>query len=231
MKKLYKVLVIDDDFEILKLMKNILELQNFSVTTYQKIELPIRLADFTGYDLILLDVMMPNIDGMELCQTIRNHITTPIIFVSAKDTENDIIKGLNLGGDDYITKPFSIKQLVAKIEAHLKREERSKQAKKAFQEFKREFLSITVYLQEKRICVNKNQVPLTNREYAILELLSSQPKKVFTRENIYEHVYNDDSDTLFRSISEYVYQIRQKFSVYGINPIKTVRGVGYQWHD
>ncbi|BFL54075.1 hypothetical protein K460107A9_09860 [Streptococcus pasteurianus] len=64
-----------------------------------------------------------------------------------------------------------------------------------------------------------------------MELLSSQPKKVFTRENIYEHVYNDDSDTLFRSISEYVYQIRQKFSVYGINPIKTVRGVGYQWHD
>ena len=126
---------------------------------------------------------------------------------------------------------FSIKQLVAKIEAHLKREERSQQAQKAFQEFKREFSSITVYLQEKRICVNKNQVPLTNREYAILELLSSQPKKVFTRENIYEHVYNDDSDTLFRSISEYVYQIRQKFSVYGINPIKTVRGVGYQWHD
>lgn len=86
---MYKVLVIDDDFEILKLMKNILELQNFSVTTYQKIELPIRLADFTGYDLILLDVMMPDIDGMELCQTIRNHITTPIIFVSAKDTEKE----------------------------------------------------------------------------------------------------------------------------------------------
>lgn len=120
---------------------------------------------------------------------------------------------------------------VAKVEAHLKREERLKQAKKDFQEFKREFSTMTFYLQEKSIYINGERVPLTSREYHILELLSSQPKKVFTRENIYESVYNNDSDTLFRSISEYVYQIRQKFSSYDINPIKTVRGVGYQWHD
>ena len=117
------------------------------------------------------------------------------------------------------------------MEAPLKREERLKQAKKDFQEFKREFSTMTFYLQEKSIYINGERVPLTSREYHILELLSSQPKKVFTRENIYEGVYNDDSDTLFRSISEYVYQIRQKFSLYDINPIKTVRGVGYQWHD
>lgn len=146
---MYKVLVIDDDFEILKLMKNILELQNFSVTTYQKIELPIRLADFTGYDLILLDVMMPDIDGMELCQTIRNHITTPIIFVSAKDNENDIIKGLNLGGDDYITKPFSIKQLVAKIEAHLKEKNVPSKPKKLFKNLNVNFHQLQ-YIFKKR---------------------------------------------------------------------------------
>lgn len=209
---MYKILVVDDDFEILKLMTNIFEMQNYAVTTYQVVNSSIDINDFMGFDLILLDVMMPNVDGMALCQEIRHRIATPIIFVSAKDSEEDIISGLKLGGDDYITKPFSIKQLVAKVEAHLKREERLKQAKKDFQEFKREFSTMTFYLQEKSIYINGERVPLTSREYHILELLSSQPKKVFTRENIYESVYNDDSDTLFRSISEYVYQIRQKFS-------------------
>ena len=228
---MHKILVVDDDFEILKLMTNIFEMQNYAVTTYQVVNSPIDIYDFMGFDLILLDVMMPNVDGMALCQEIRHRIATPIIFVSAKDSEEDIISGLKLGGDDYITKPFSIKQLVAKVEAHLKREERLKQAKKDFQEFKREFSTMTFYLQEKSIYINGERVPLTSREYHILELLSSQPKKVFTRENIYESVYNDDSDTLFRSISEYVYQIRQNFFLYDINPIKTVRGVGYQWHD
>lgn len=217
---MYKILVVDDDFEILKLMTNIFEMQNYAVTTYQVVNSSIDINDFMGFDLILLDVMMPNVDGMALCQEIRHRIATPIIFVSAKDSEEDIISGLKLGGDDYITKPFSIKQLVAKVEAHLKREERLKQAKKDFQEFKREFSTMTFYLQEKSIYINGERVPLTSREYHILELLSSQPKKVFTRENIYEGVYNDDSDTLFRSISEYVYQIRQKFSLYDINPIK-----------
>lgn len=228
---MYKILVVDDDFEILKLMTNIFEMQNYAVTTYQVVNSPIDINDFMGFDLILLDVMMPNVDGMALCKEIRHRIATPIIFVSAKDSEEDIISGLKLGGDDYITKPFSIKQLVAKVEAHLKREERFKQAKKDFQEFKRESSTMTFYLQEKSIYINGERVPLTSREYHILELLSSQPKKVFTRENIYEKVYSDDSDALFRSISEYVYQIRQKFSSYDINPIKTVRGVGYQWHD
>lgn len=228
---MYKILAVDDDFEILKLMTNIFEMQNYAVTTYQGVNTPIDINDFMGFDLILLDVMMPNVDGMALCQEIRHHITTPIIFVSAKDSEEDIISGLKLGGDDYITKPFSIKQLVAKVEAHLKREERSRQAKNEFQEFKREFSTMTFYLLEKSIYINGERIPLTSREYHILELLSSQPKKVFTRENIYEKVYSDDSDALFRSISEYVYQIRQKFSSYDVNPIKTVRGVGYQWHD
>ena len=127
---MHKILVVDDDFEILKLMTNIFEMQNYAVTTYQVVNSPIDIYDFMGFDLILLDVMMPNVDGMALCQEIRHRIATPIIFVSAKDSEEDIISGLKLGGDDYITKPFSIKQLVAKVEAHLKREERLKQAKK-----------------------------------------------------------------------------------------------------
>lgn len=227
---MYKILVVDDDFEILKLMRTILEMKNYDVTTYQGIALPLNNKDFQGFDLILLDVMMPYIDGLQVCRQIRDKVSAPIIFVSAKDEEDDIVTGLNLGGDDYITKPFSVKQLVAKVAAHLKREERFRQAE-SDEKIIRELLPITFYLQEKTVCVNGNIVPLTSREYDLLDLLSANRNKVFTREDIYSHIYDDEADALFRSISEYVYQIRVKFSVYDINPIKTVRGIGYKWYD
>ena len=227
---MYKILVVDDDFEILKLMRTILEMKNYQVMTYQEVTVPIDINNFKGFDLILLDVMMPNIDGMQICKQIRNKVSSPIIFVSAKDTEDDIVSGLNLGGDDYITKPFSINQLIAKVAANLKREERYKQGELSNQ-IVRELSPITIYLQEKIVCINGDRLAFTSREYDIIELLSSNPRKIFTVQDIYENVYDDDAETLFRSISEYIYQIRLKFSSYGINPIKTVRGMGYKWHD
>ena len=227
---MYKILVVDDDFEILKLMRTILEMKNYQVMTYQEVTVPIAINNFKGFDLILLDVMMPNIDGMQICKQIRNKVSSPIIFVSAKDTEEDIVSGLNLGGDDYITKPFSINQLVAKVAANLKREERYKQGELSNQVV-RDLSPITIYLQEKIVCINGDSLTFTRREYDIIELLSSNPRKIFTVQDIYENVYDDDAETLFHSISEYIYQIRLKFSSYGINPIKTVRGMGYKWHD
>lgn len=227
---MYKILVVDDDFEILKLMRTILEMKNYQVMTYQEVTVPIDINNFKGFDLILLDVMMPNIDGMQICKQIRNKVSSPIIFVSAKDTEEDIVSGLNLGGDDYITKPYSINQLVAKVAANLKREERYKQGELSNQVV-RDLSPITIYLQEKIVCINGDSLTFTRREYDIIELLSSNPRKIFTVQDIYENVYDDDAETLFHSISEYIYQIRLKFSSYGINPIKTVRGMGYKWHD
>ena len=227
---MYKILVVDDDFEILKLMRTILEMKNYQVMTYQEVTVPIDINNFKGFDLILLDVMMPNIDGMQICKQIRNKVSSPIIFVSAKDTEEDIVSGLNLGGDDYITKPFSINQLIAKVAANLKREERYKQGELSNQVV-RDLSPITIYLQEKIVCINGDSLAFTSREYDIIELLSSNPRKIFTVQDIYENVYDDDAETLFHSISEYIYQIRLKFSSYGINPIKTVRGMGYKWHD
>ncbi|KGR72119.1 response regulator transcription factor [Streptococcus phocae subsp. salmonis] len=227
---MYKILVVDDDFEILKLMRTILEMKNYNVTTYQEVRLPIRISDFKGFDLILLDVMMPNVDGLQICKQIRESVPSPIIFVSAKDSEDDIVSGLNLGGDDYITKPFSVNQLVAKVAAHLKREERHRLSD-SNEPVIRELLPITFYLQEKVVCFNGKAISLTSREYRVLELLSSKTNKVYTREEIYEYIYDDKADALFRSISEYIYQIRVKFSPYGINPIKTIRGMGYKWND
>ncbi|EPZ43205.1 response regulator receiver domain protein, partial [Streptococcus pyogenes GA41345] len=123
---MYKILAIDDDKEILKLMKTALEIENYHVITCQEIELPIVFDDFKGYDLILLDIMMPNISGTEFCYKIREEVHSPIIFVSALDGDNEIVQALNIGGDDFIVKPFSLKQFVAKVNSHLKREERAK---------------------------------------------------------------------------------------------------------
>ncbi|MGT2784963.1 response regulator transcription factor [Streptococcus merionis] len=226
---MYKILAIDDDKEILKLMKTALEIENYHVTIYQEIQLPINVDDFKGYDLILLDIMMPTISGIEFCQKIREKVYSPIIFVSALDTDKEIIQALNIGGDDFIVKPFSLKQFTAKVNSHLKREERTKSKSEKNAREKRSFPPIEIYLEERMLYIEKEPLPLTYREYDILELLSRHPYKVFSKEEIYEQVYNEESSALFHSISEYIYQIRIKFSSFGINPIKTIRGVGYKW--
>ena len=224
----YKVLVVDDDIAILRLIKNVLESKNFVVETRTAIP-EIDICHFIGYDLIILDIMMPH-DGIEICKYIREFISVPIIFLTSKNLEEDIVYGIQSGADDYITKPFSINQLTAKVAANLKREERYKQGELS-NKVVRELSPITIYLQEKIVCINGDSLAFTSREYDIIELLSSNPRKIFTVQDIYENVYDDDAETLFRSISEYIYKIRLKFSSYGINPIKTVRGMGYKWHE
>ncbi|EGF18917.1 nisin biosynthesis regulatory protein NisR [Streptococcus sanguinis SK408] len=227
---MYKILVIDDDKEILKLMKTSLELENYNVTVCQKLQLPISFEDFRGYDLILLDIMMPTISGIEFCQQIRKEINSPIIFVSALDTDEGIIQALNIGGDDFIVKPFSLQQFIAKVNSHLKREERAKLKVEKEARKRRSIPPIEIYLEERMLYVENKPLSLTYREYNILELLSRNPYKVFSKEEIYEQVYDEESSALFRSISEYIYQIRVKFSSFGINPIKTIRGTGYKWN-
>lgn len=223
---MYNILAIDDDIEILKLIKNALEIENYQVTICQEIQLPIVFDDFKRYDLILLDIMMPNISGTEFCHRIREEVDVPIIFVSALSEDDDIIQALTIGGDDFIIKPFNIKQFIARVKSHLKREERVKLISGGK---KRSFPPIEIYLEERMLYIKKEPLALTCREYDILELLSRHPHKVFTKEEIYEQVYDEEASALFHSISEYIYQIRIKFAIFGINPIKTIRGIGYKW--
>ena len=218
----YKILAIDDDEKILRLIGNALEANNFHVETRKNIE-EINICDFTGFDLILLDVMMP-ISGLEICRSIRPQIATPILFLTAKDFEEDLLKGIQAGADDYITKPFSIKELIARIQMHLRREERSHHASKEEMDsnitFNRD--SQEVYYQSKRIS-------LTKREFDLLYLLAKNENRIFSIEELYNYLYPVDSDAQLRSITEYIYQIRQKFKIHQIDPIKTVWGGGYKW--
>lgn len=218
----YKILAIDDDEKILRLIGNALEANNFHVETRKNIE-EINICDFTGFDLILLDVMMP-ISGLEICRSIRPQIATPILFLTAKDFEEDLLKGIQAGADDYITKPFSIKELIARIQMHLRREERSHNASKEEMDS-----NITFYRDSQEVYYQSKRISLTKREFDLLYLLAKNENRIFSIEELYNYLYPISSDAQLRSITEYIYQIRQKFKIHQIDPIKTVWGGGYKW--
>lgn len=218
----YKILAIDDDEKILRLIENTLKANNFDVETRKNIE-EINICDFTGFDLILLDVMMP-ISGLEICRSIRSQITTPILFLTAKDFEEDLLKGIQVGADDYITKPFSIKELIARIQMHLRREERSHDSSKEEMN-----ADITFYRDRQEVYYQSKRISLTKREFDLLYLLAKNENRIFTIEELYNYLYPVSSDAQLRSITEYIYQIRQKFKIHQIDPIKTVWGGGYKW--
>ncbi|VTY30108.1 Response regulator ArlR [Streptococcus parasanguinis] len=218
----YKILAIDDDEKILRLIGNALEANNFHVETRKNIE-EINICDFTGFDLILLDVMMP-ISGLEICRSIRPQIATPILFLTAKDFEEDLLKGIQAGADDYITKPFSIKELIARIQMHLRREERSHDSSK--EEMNSD---ITFYRDRQEVYYQSKRISLTKREFDLLYLLAKNENRIFSTEELYNYLYPVSSDAQLRSITEYIYQIRQKFKIHQIDPIKTVWGGGYKW--
>ena len=218
----YKILAIDDDEKILRLIGNALKANNFHVETRKNIE-EINICDFTGFDLILLDVMMP-ISGLEICRSIRPQIATPILFLTAKDFEEDLLKGIQAGADDYITKPFSIKELIARIQMHLRREERSHASSKEEMN-----ADITFYRDRQEIYYQSKRISLTKREFDLLYLLAKNENRIFSIEELYNYLYPVSSDAQLRSITEYIYQIRQKFKTHQIDPIKTVWGGGYKW--
>ncbi|POZ55066.1 Response regulator ArlR [Lysinibacillus sphaericus] len=218
------ILAIDDDAAILRLIKKMLEMKNHTVTTIQDIK-DITFAEINKHHLLLLDVMMPGEDGFDICTKIRPLIHIPIIFMTAKSDESSIIKGLSIGGDDYIIKPFSIHEVNARIEAHLRREARPKrEASSAFIDN-----DIFIDLEAKKVIFQGQEIILTKIQYKICELLALHKGKVFSKEGIYEAVYSMDSDSQISTVVEHIRVIRKKFAQYNLSPINTVWGVGYIW--
>lgn len=220
----YRILAIDDDNSILRLIKNVLNLSQYEVVTRNNID-EINLCDFIGFDLILLDIMMP-LNGLDICRYIREEIKVPILFITAKDMDEDFVKGIQAGADDYITKPFKVHELLARVKMHLRREERHKTHSDVLN-----FGEVAIDLNLQSVSIGKEIIPLTKREFVIVRLLATNPKKIFPIHEIYDKVYPQDSNAQFRSISEYIYQIRNKFKPYNINPIETMWGGGYRWKN
>lgn len=215
------ILVIDDEIEICNLIKNALRKQNYKVTIKNS-AIDISKEELNKFDLILLDVMMPTIDGFTLCKTIRDEVDCPIIFVTAKTMEEDVLEGFSIGADDYIKKPFSILELRARVEAHLRRENREKQQVLSTNGLK-------FNLKSKEIYFDDNKISLTKGEYQICEYLARHRGQVFSLEQIFIEVYGYDKDSDSSCIREHIKNIRAKLTKYVENPIETVWGIGYKW--
>ncbi|NLU52020.1 MAG: response regulator transcription factor [Clostridiaceae bacterium] len=225
-----KILIIDDEIDLVNLLKDSLENRGHTVLTAFDGEEGIRKAKEQP-DIIILDIMMPGIDGYEVIRRIRDAIFCPIIFLSAKQSETDMIKGLALGGDDYLTKPFSLNELLARIDAHLRREKRTifnnNSGKKVFINFGR----LSVDLKSKQAKINDNIISLTKREFEILELLIMHPGQVFSKEQIYEKVWGYDAEGDSSTVTEHVKKIRAKIAEFDDTEyISTVWGIGYRFN-
>lgn len=216
------ILAVDDELDMLDLIENILKKNNHKVDVYQN-PLDINYSKLSKYDLILLDVMMPGIDGISFCKEIRGKVDCPILFLTAKAMEEDIVEGLLIGGDDYITKPFGAAELLARIEAHLRREKRERHTSLNLGEIRFDLSSNEVFVVEEK-------VHLTKSEYQISELLAKRKGQVFSRDQIYELIFGFDGIGDSSAISEHIKNIRAKFQKYGKNPIETVWGIGYKWN-
>ena len=218
-----RLLVIDDEKAILDLVKNSLEKDGHIVTVCESVA-DVTINALKNYDLILLDIMMPDVDGFMFCKKIRGIVDCPILFLTAKVMETDIIYGLGIGADDYITKPFRIGELRARVTAHLRRERREHHNTLGFEQ------EIKFDLSSKELFMKGKKVDLTKSEYEICEYLARNRGQVFTREQIYEAVFGFDGNSDNSTIATHIKNIRSKLAGYGVTPINTVwGGVGYRW--
>lgn len=216
-----RILAVDDDKGILALMKRTLEKEGYEVTTVSEPE-RVRELKLSEYHLILLDVMMPGKDGFTLCEEIRDLTDCPILFLTAKTGEADLMRGLGIGGDDYIKKPFGVGELRARVAAHLRRENREK----------RHVVSaggVNFELKAKKVFYKGCELDLTKSEYAICEYLAMNRGQVFSKERIYEYVFGYDGTGDSSAVAEHVKNIRAKFKRLKLEPIETVWGIGYRW--
>ncbi len=216
-----KILMIDDDEAILKMTKKILQKDGHEVTCVSKAaDLPIK--SLVQYDLILLDVMMPGVDGFTFCEKNRDVIDCPIIFLTAKGMEEDLEYGFSLGADDYIRKPFSIVEFRARVNAHLRREHRQRH-----QGFR--ISGLIFLLAEKEVRYGNTKINFTKSEYEICLFLAKNHGRIFSKEQIYENVYGYDRESDIAVITEHIKNIRKKLAEADIAPIETVWGIGYKW--
>ena len=204
-----KILAVDDEKNILKLIKTALEKDGYLVYTESDPEKAVQ-ESFAEYDLILLDVMMPGMDGFTFCERIRGQADCPILFLTAKTAEEDVIRGLGLGGDDYITKPFGIGELRARVRAHVRRERRERKYVVSID-------GVQFLLQAKQVFYDGKELAFTRGEYAICEYLALHRGQTFSREQIYAH----DRTSVFFSAIGILYEQKDKFGIncafYGID--------------
>lgn len=221
METAHRILVVDDEETLREGLKTYLEFEGYNVTAFASGEEVLQ-SDLSDVDLILLDIMMGGMSGMELAQILAQDVKTsdiPIIFLTAKDSEEDMVTGLNLGADDYIVKPYSIRNVIARIEAVLRRSS------------KREHSSGISCDRNSLVCmVDGNTLKLPRKEFEILALLLENKGRIFTREELLQRIWPEKTIVTDRSVDVHVTRLRGKISPYGKNIISR-SGYGYGWNE
>ena len=219
-----KIMLVDDEKGVVTIMKKYFKMSGYQViTAYSGQEALKKMSCLP--DIVLLDINMPDMDGLTVCQSIREYITCPILFLTARIETADKIKGFSAGADDYIVKPFDLDELGARVAAHLRRENRKQE-----QSTLRFFNDMVIDYAKREISISGTLVSLSKKEFDIVELLSINAGQVFDRERIYDTVWGLEGDGNSDTIMEHIRKIRAKFSALSLhNYIETVWGVGYKW--
>lgn len=225
-----KILIVEDEEAIADLEKDYLELSSFEVEIASDGTSGLKKALEEGFHLVILDLMLPGVDGFEICRQIREVKNIPIIMVSAKKDDIDKIRGLGLGADDYMTKPFSPSELVARVKAHLNRYERlvsSNVKENSIIEIR----GIKIDKTARRVWVNGEEKNFTSREFDLLAFLAENPNHVFTKEELFRKIWDMDSVGDIATVTVHIKKIREKIEVNSAKPqyIETIWGVGYRF--
>ena len=225
-----KILIIEDEEVIADLEKDYLELSGFEVEIRNNGKDGLDAALNDDFSLVILDLMLPEMDGFEVCKRIREERNIPIIMVSAKKEDIDKIRGLGLGADDYMTKPFSPSELVARVKAHLNRYDRlvgSTQKKNDLIEIR----GLQIDKTARRVWVDKEEKAFTTKEFDLLAFLAQNPNRVFTKEEIFREIWDMDSIGDIATVTVHIKKIREKIEYDSANPqyIETIWGVGYRF--
>ncbi|MFZ5354043.1 MAG: response regulator transcription factor [Bacillota bacterium] len=224
------ILIIEDEVSIAELERDYLEINGFKVTIENTGIKGLNNALNQKYDLIILDLMLPEIDGFEICRRIRENCEVPVLMVSARKEDIDKIRGLGLGADDYITKPFNPNELVARVKAHISRYERlTNREQKRQQNFT--IRDLTFNTEARRVYVNGNEINLTVKEYELLLLFASNPEKVFSKEQLFERIWGFDNYGDIATVTVHIGKIREKLEKESSQNqyIETVWGAGYRF--
>lgn len=224
-----KVLVIEDDVKTANLIQLYLRQSGYKVTLAHDGYTGLDMARNQQPDLIVVDLMLPNLDGLDICRTIRSERPTPIIILTAKSTEEDILRGLEIGADDYITKPFSPREVVARVRTVLRRVNEGTNGNQ------KELLfdDLTINLTRHEVSVRGEIVHLTPKEFKLLETLAREPGRAFSRLELVERAFGYDYEGLERTVDAHVMNLRKKIERDHFNPtyVQTVYGVGYKFME
>ena len=221
----YRILVVDDEEDLCEILKFNLENEGYEVDTANSAEEALKM-DISSYNLLLLDEMMGEISGFKMANMLKKDKKTahvPIIFITAKDTENDTVTGFNLGADDYISKPFSLREVIARVKAVLRRTA-TVETEKAPEQIT--YQTLTIDITKKKVSIDDEEIALTKKEFEILFLLLQNKGRVFSREDILARIWSDEVYVLDRTIDVNITRLRKKIGIYG-KRIVTRLGYGY----